>query len=76
MLTLSASKARSRLDSLLAEVAESHQPVQITGKRTNGILIAEEDWTAIQETLYLTGVPPLRRVSKRRDLAALRAAAK
>ncbi len=60
MTTLTASQARANLYRLLDEVADSHQPALITGKRTNGILISEEDWNAIQETLYLLSIPNMR----------------
>ena len=45
---------------LLDETAQSHEPVQITGKRGNAILISEEDWEAINETLYLLSIPGMR----------------
>ena len=57
MTTLSATEARKNLYTLLDDVAESHMPLQIAGKRHNAILIAEEDWQAIQETLYLSSIP-------------------
>ncbi len=60
MATVSASAARSRLYRLIDEAAESHEPVTITGKRGNAVLIGEEDWNAIQETLYLVAVPGMR----------------
>ena len=60
MVTLTASKARALLYKLLDKVSASHEPVQITGKRSSGILIAEEDWRAIQETLYLLSIPGMR----------------
>ena len=60
MTTLSASKARTGLYKLLDKTAESHEPIQITGKRHNAVLISEEDWTAIQETLYLLSIPGMR----------------
>ena len=40
--------------------AESHEPVVITGKRTRAVLVAEEDWKAMQETLFLLSVPDMR----------------
>jgi prevent-host-death family protein len=58
--TLTASEARARLHDLLDEVAASHEPILITGKRTNAVLIAEEDWRALQETMYLLSVPGMR----------------
>jgi antitoxin YefM len=60
MTTFSASEARKRLYNLVDEVKETHEPVQIVGKRNSAILIAEEDWRAIQETLYLTSIPGMR----------------
>lgn len=60
MTTLSATEARKSLYNLVDEVAESHDPVQIVGKRNSAVLIAEEDWRAIQETLYLTSIPGMR----------------
>lgn len=60
MTTLTASTARAKLYKLLDQAAASHEPVQITGKRSNAILIAEEDWRSIQETLYLLSIPGMR----------------
>ena len=60
MTTLTASQARSMLYKLLDKTASSHKPVQITGKRNNAILISEEDWNAIQETIYLLSIPKMR----------------
>lgn len=56
MTTLTASKARSSLYRLLDETALSHKPIQILGKRHNAVLISEEDWNSLQETLYLTSI--------------------
>jgi prevent-host-death family protein len=61
MTTLSATEARKRLFNLVDEVKETHEPVQIVGKRSSAILVAEEDWRAIQETLYLTSIPGMRK---------------
>jgi prevent-host-death family protein len=57
MTTISATKARSSLYSLIDEANESHEPIQITGKRGNAVLVSEEDWRAIQETLHLQSIP-------------------
>ena len=56
MTTITATEARKSLYKLLDEVSESHEPVQITGKRGNAVLIAEDDWRAVQETLYFHSV--------------------
>ncbi|MEZ0371717.1 MAG: type II toxin-antitoxin system Phd/YefM family antitoxin [Candidatus Sericytochromatia bacterium] len=61
MTSLSASEARKRLYKLVDEVQDSHEPVQIIGKRNSAILVSEEDWRAIQETLYLTSIPGMRK---------------
>jgi len=60
MPTLTATEARKRLYSLVDEVKESHEPIQIVGKRSSAVLISEEDWRAIQETLFLTSIPGMR----------------
>ena len=60
MSTLTATEARKRLYTLLDEVSESHEPVHIAGKRHGAVLVSEEDWRAIQETLYLMSVPGMR----------------
>ena len=60
MTTLTVSEARSKLYKLLDETASSHHPIQITGKRNKAVLIAEDDWRAIQETLYLLSIPEMR----------------
>jgi antitoxin YefM len=60
MTSLPATQARSKLYQLLDEAAESHEPIQITGKRGNAVLISEDDWRSIQETLYLVSMPGLR----------------
>lgn len=60
MTTLSTTEASSRLDEVLDNLAESHEVVQITGQRHSGVLVSEDDWRAIQETLYLTGIPGMK----------------
>lgn len=60
MTTVTASQARARLYRLLDEVAGSHEHILITGKRNNAVLVSEDDWRAIQETLFLLGVPGMR----------------
>jgi prevent-host-death family protein len=60
MVDLNATDARANLYRLLDETAESHEPVHITGRRNNAVLVSEDDWNAIQETLYLLSVPGMR----------------
>jgi len=60
MTTMKVSEARSKLGRLVDEAVASHEPILITGKQTNAVLISEEDWRAIQETLHLLSIPGLR----------------
>lgn len=62
---MTASRAREGLYHLLDEVALSHRPVLITGKRSNGVLVSEEDWLDIEETLYLLSIPGMRESIKK-----------
>ena len=65
MPTLTASEARANLYRLIDQAAESHQPVLIAGKSSSAVLVAAEDWQAIQETLYLLAVPGMRKSIKK-----------
>ena len=60
MTTITATEARANLYRLMDAAAESHEPVVITGKRTRAVLVSEDDWRAIQETLFLLSVPGMR----------------
>jgi len=57
MKTITATQARKDIYRLLDEASETHEPVHISGKRSNAVLLSEEDWRAIQETLYLSSIP-------------------
>jgi len=60
MNTLTASEARANLYRLIDDAAESHRPITISGKRSSAVLVSADDWSAIQETLYLLSVPGMR----------------
>ncbi len=60
MTILTASKARASLYRLIDQAAESHKPIVISGKRASAVLVSEEDWNAIQETLSLLAIPGMR----------------
>ena len=60
MTTLTATSARKQFFTLIDNVAEFHEPIQIAGKRNSAVLVSEEDWRAIQETLYISSFPKLR----------------
>ena len=60
MTTINATKARTELYKLLEQVTETREPVRITGRRGSAVLIAEDDWRSIQETLHLLSTPGMR----------------
>lgn len=60
MTSLSASQARANLFKLMEQAAESHQPIQINGRHRSSVLVSEEDWRAMQETLYLLSIQGMR----------------
>jgi prevent-host-death family protein len=60
MTVLTASQARANLYRLIDQAAESHEPILIAGKRSSAVLVSEEDWRAIQETMYLLSIPGMR----------------
>lgn len=60
MPTLSATEARSKLYRLIDQTSFTHEPIVITSKRGNAVLLSEEDWRAIQETMYLLNIPGMR----------------
>jgi len=60
MTTLTVTEARRQLYALLDTVSDSHEPIQITGKRNSAVLVSEADWKAVQETLYLSSIPGMR----------------
>jgi antitoxin YefM len=60
MTTLTVTNARKQLYSLVKEVGEYNEPVTIVGKNCSAVLVSEEEWSAIQETLYLLSVPGMR----------------
>lgn len=60
MTSINASKARSNLYNLIDEANESNEPIIISGKRNNAVLISEDNWNALQETLFLISIPDMR----------------
>ena len=61
MTTLTATQARKNIYSLVDEVNESHEAIQIQGKRGSAVLISEDDWRSLQETLYLSSVTGMKK---------------
>ncbi|MBW4647057.1 MAG: type II toxin-antitoxin system Phd/YefM family antitoxin [Goleter apudmare HA4340-LM2] len=60
MSLLPVNDAQNNLQKLIDQVSQQGKPVIIQGERGNAILLAEKDWSAIQETLYLLSVPGMR----------------
>ena len=60
MKTITATSARNELYRLIDSTLAEHEPVQITGKRGNAVLVSEPDWRAIQETLHLVSIPGMK----------------
>ncbi len=60
MTTISTTQARSNLYQLVDEVNNSHEPVIISGRKAQAVLVGEGDWRAIQETMHLLSVPGMR----------------
>lgn len=60
MEQISTKQAKSKLSSLINETAETHQPIYIKGKRNKAVLVSEDDWRAMEETIYLLSIPGMR----------------
>jgi antitoxin YefM len=60
MTTITITEARKNLYTLVDQTVESHSPIHIAGKRGGAVLVSEEDWSSIQETIYLSSVPGMR----------------
>ncbi len=60
MTTITAKKAGATLYDLIKSTVELHQPITIKGKDNNAILVSENDWKAMQETLFLLSIPNMR----------------
>lgn len=60
MKNISVTNARANLYKLIDQTNMDSEPIQITGKRKNAVLISEDDWRAISETLHLLSIPGMR----------------
>jgi prevent-host-death family protein len=54
---MSVSQVRADIYNVMDETAQTHEPILITGKRNNVVMLSQEDWNAIEETLYLNSIP-------------------
>jgi antitoxin YefM len=59
-MTVATKHAGRRLNQLIADASRSHRPILITGEKQNAVLLAEQDWRAVEETLYLLSIPAMR----------------
>lgn len=57
MTAVSATSARANLYRLIDQVNEESEPMIITGQRGNAVLVGEDDWRAVQESLVLASIP-------------------
>ena len=58
MTSISAAKARQNIYKILNDVNENSEPITITNTNgKNAVIISEDDWKAIQETIYLNSIP-------------------
>ena len=60
MEQISTKQAKSKLSSLINQTAETHKPIYIKGKRNKAVLVSEDDWRAMEETVYLLSIPGMR----------------
>ena len=60
MNSITVTYARRTLCELINETADSHEPIFISGKTANAVLISEEDWNAVNETLHLVSIQGMR----------------
>jgi len=64
MPVITVTEAKNKFYHLIKKVNLSHEPIIITSKRGNAVLVSEDDWRAIQETLYLLSIPGMRKSIK------------
>ena len=60
MSSINVTNARKDLYRLIEKINESHEPVRVIGKSGSVVMVAEDDWKAIEETLFLTSIPGMR----------------
>jgi prevent-host-death family protein len=54
---MTVSQVRADIYNVMDETAQTHEPILITGKRNNVVMLSQEDWNAIEETLFLNSIP-------------------
>ena len=76
MLTVDASEAKADLCELIDQASLSHESILITGRKSNAVLLAEDEWNAINETLYLMSISGMRESILKRMQESIDEAAK
>ena len=57
MTTLSLEEATPKLAELLHQTSATHEPIMIAGENQLGVLMSEEYWRGMQETIFLMSIP-------------------
>jgi len=60
MPVLNVKNAKKKLDSILEEVQDTYEPLIIAGEKHSAVLISEDVWRSIEETLYLSSIPGMK----------------
>jgi prevent-host-death family protein len=60
MRTVPVTNARQNIFNIIEQTIVNSEPIQITSKKGDVVMISLEDWSAIQETLYLLQIPGMR----------------
>jgi antitoxin YefM len=50
-------QVKEKIEQLIQETNETHQPILLKGEGESAVLISESDWNTLQETLYLKSIP-------------------
>ncbi|MBU3114544.1 type II toxin-antitoxin system Phd/YefM family antitoxin [Clostridium lacusfryxellense] len=60
MRTVPITNARQDIFNIIEQTIANSEPIQITSKKGDVVMMSLDDWSAIQETLYLLGIPGMR----------------
>lgn len=60
MKSISAAKLKNNFYDVLEELSLEDKPIKITGKKNNAILITEDHWNSLQETMCLLSIPGMK----------------
>jgi PHD/YefM family antitoxin component YafN of YafNO toxin-antitoxin module len=60
MPVLSVKNVKERLDTILEAIQDTYEPLIIAGEKHSAVLISEDVWRSIEETLYLSSIPGMK----------------